>query len=186
MIWGKGPSHWVGGLRKLALKKKLYQVGDGRNRVGMTFMDDRVSAHIAAWRAVEADTAVGGQAFFINGGAPVVLWNWVRELAHAAGWPGIQGTVSKPVAAAGATVCDALSKISGGALYFPISRYLITELTTEHYSVIDRARAWLSAFLIPRTRIASPFSRTTLRIKLFDGLIFMRSVHHRNLGRGAG
>ena len=143
MIWGIGPSHWVGGLRKLALRRKLYQVGDGRNRVGMTFMDDCVSAHIAAWRAVEADAAVGGQAFFVNGGAPVVLWDWVRELARAAGWPGIQGSISKPVAAAGATVCDALAKISGGALYFPISRYLITELTTDHWSRIDRARAWL-------------------------------------------
>ena len=48
------------------------------------------------------------------------------------------------------------------------------------------ARRWLSAFRVPSTRIASPFERTTSRMNLFDGWILSRSVHHRNLFRGAG
>jgi nucleoside-diphosphate-sugar epimerase len=143
MIWGSGPSHWVGGMRKLARKGRLYQVGPGTNRVGMTYMDDCVSAHVAAWRAVEADSAVGGQAFFVHGGSPIALWGWVRQLTEALGLPGIQGTIPVPAAAAAASVCDALARISGGSLHFPISRYLITELTTDHYSSIGRARAYL-------------------------------------------
>jgi hypothetical protein len=51
---------------------------------------------------------------------------------------------------------------------------------------MDRARAWLSALRVPSTRITSPFSRTTLLMKALDGLILSRSVHQRNLGRGAG
>ncbi len=143
MIWGPGRSHWVGGLRKLSRSRSLYQIGKGTNRVGMTYMDDCVSAHIAACRAADADTAVGGQVFFIHGGSPVLLWEWVRDLAGALGLDPIRGKLpARPVALA-ASVCDMLVRVSGGSLHFPISRYLITELTTDHYSRIDKARAML-------------------------------------------
>ncbi len=157
MIWGPGPSHWVGGLRKLSRKNALYRVGSGKNRVGMTYMDDCVDAHLAAWRAVESDAAVGGQAFFIHGGSPVVLWEWVDELARAIGLSPVRGNISRSVAMAGATVCDALVNLSGGSIHFPVSRYLITELTTDHYSCIDRARAWLS--YEPRVTVADGIAR---------------------------
>src|SRR5436305_15311380 len=51
---------------------------------------------------------------------------------------------------------------------------------------IDRARAWLSAFRVPSTKMASPLSATTSVMNALEGLIFNRSVHHLNLGRGAG
>jgi nucleoside-diphosphate-sugar epimerase len=144
MIWGPGQdSHWVGGLRKLAKRGMLYQIGPGTNRVGMTFMDDCVSAHVAAWNALDADAAVGGQAFFVHGGTPISLWTWVRDLVNALGVPGIRGTIPGRAATVAGAACDALVNLSGGAMHFPISRYLITELTTDHYSSIGRARAWL-------------------------------------------
>ncbi len=157
MIWGPGPSHWVGGLRKLSRKKALYRVGSGKNRVGMTYMDDCVDAHLAAWRAVEADAAVGGQAFFVHGGSPVLLWDWVDDLAHALGLSGARGTIPKPVAVAGAAVCDALVNLSGGSMHFPLSRYLVSELTTDHYSCIDRARTWLG--YEPKVTVADGIAR---------------------------
>src|SRR5262249_37338269 len=52
--------------------------------------------------------------------------------------------------------------------------------------VIVAARFWLSALRVPRTRMASPFCRTTSRTNLFEGRIFRRSVHQRNFWRGAG
>jgi nucleoside-diphosphate-sugar epimerase len=143
MIWGPGRSHWVGGLRKLAATGKLYQVGDGMNRVGMTYMDDCIEAHMLAFRAVEADAAVGGQVFFVHGGEPVLLWRWVSQLAEALGLEPVKGELSKGAVKTAATVCDALVTLSGGRLHFPLSRYLFTELTTDHYSRIDRARSWL-------------------------------------------
>ncbi len=157
MIWGPGPSHWVGGVRKLARKNRLFQVGDGKNRVGMTYMDDCVSAHLAALRAAEADAAVGGQAFFVHGGSPVLLWQWVRELAHALGLAAVRGTIPKRVAMAGAGACDALVRLSDGAMHFPLSRYLVSEMTTDHYSCIDRARAWLG--YEPKVTVAEGIAR---------------------------
>jgi nucleoside-diphosphate-sugar epimerase len=140
MIWGPGPSHWVGGVRKLSRKGMLYQMGKGTNRVGMTYMDDCVAAHIAALHALESDKAVGGRAFFIHGGSPVSLWQWVRDLTAALSLPSIRGTLPTGLMKVAAGVCDGLVVASRGSLHFPISRYLMTEMTTDHYSCIDAAR----------------------------------------------
>ena len=157
MIWGPGPSHWVGGLRKLSRKGMLYQMGKGTNRVGMTYMDDCVAAHIAALEAVEGDRSVGGRAFFVHGGSPVLLWQWVRELTAALSLPGIRGTLPGGVMKIAAGVCDGLVVASRGSLHFPISRYLMTELTTDHYSCIDAARKYLG--YQPTISVAEGISR---------------------------
>lgn len=157
MVWGPGTGHWVGGLQNLARRRLLYQIGNGTNRVGMTYLEDCIDAHLAAWRAVDADAAVGGQAFFVHGGSPVLLWDWVRDLTRALDLPAVRGRIPKRGAAIAAKACDALVKLSGGALRFPISGYLITELTTDHYSRIDRARSWLK--FEPRVSVAEGIAR---------------------------
>ena len=157
MIWGPGPSHWVGGLRKLSRKGMLYQMGRGTNRVGMTYMDDCVDAHLAALEALEADKSVGGRAFFVHGGSPVLLWQWVRDLTQALSLPGIRGRLPGPVMKVAAGVCDSLVVASRGSMHFPISRYLMTELTTDHYSRIDAARKYLG--YEPKVSVAAGIER---------------------------
>ena len=143
MIWGPGRSHWVGGFRKLAARGRLFQAGDGTNRVGMTYMDDCIDAHLLALLAAECDAAVGGQAFFVHGGIPVLLWQWVSQLVEALGLEPIKFGVPRAVMTTVASVFDGLVSLSGGKLHFPVSRYLVTELTTDHYSDISRARSCL-------------------------------------------
>ena len=53
------------------------------------------------------------------------------------------------------------------------------------YFLMFAARTADSAERVPRTRMTSPLSWTTSSMNLFEGRIFGRSVHHRNLGRGA-
>ena len=61
------------------------------------------------------------------------------------------------------------------------------ERTRSASSFAMRApRLALSALRVPSTRIVSPLARTMSRTNLFAGRILSRSVHHRNLGRGAG
>lgn len=159
MIWGSASNHWVRGLKKLAASGFLYQVGHGKNRVGMTFIDDCVDAHVEAWRAVESDDAVGGQVFFVHSGSPVYLWDWVNRLTAALGLPQTKGRVPRLPVRAAAKVCDALVRVTKGRLHFPVSSYLITELTTDHYSRIDRAREWLS--YLPKVSVEAGIARMT-------------------------
>jgi nucleoside-diphosphate-sugar epimerase len=140
MIWGPGRSQWVQGMLRRARRNALRRIGHGRNRIGMTFLDDCVEAHICASRALLADPGVGGVPYFIHGGGPVVFWDWVAELVHACGLHPIRGEVPAGIAMAIAHLCDAGVVLSRGRWHAPVSAYLISELTTDHYSDITRAR----------------------------------------------
>lgn len=140
MIWGPGRSQWVQGMLRRAARNALRRIGHGRNRIGMTYLDDCVEAHIVAWRALRADASVGGAPYFVHGGEPVVFWDWVGELVKACGLHPIRGEVPAPVAMALAHLCDVGVVVSRGRWHAPISAYLISELTTDHYSDITRAR----------------------------------------------
>lgn len=157
MIWGPGRSQWVQGMVRRAARNALWQIGAGRNRIGMTYLDDCVSAHVAAWQALTRDASVGGAPYFVHGGAPVVFWEWVAELSRACGLSPIRGQVPTGAAMALAHACDAAVVLSRGRVHMPISAYLIAELTTEHYSDITRARTRLG--YEPRVTIAEGLGR---------------------------
>ena len=140
MIWGPGRSQWVQGMLRRARRNALWRIGHGRNRIGMTFLDDCIEAHLCAARALLADATVGGVPYFVHGGEPVVFWDWVAELVRACGLRPIRGEVPASVAMAIAHLCDAGVILSRGRWHAPVSAYLISELTTDHYSDITRAR----------------------------------------------
>ncbi len=157
MIWGPGRSQWVQGMVRRAARNALWQIGPGGNRIGMTFLDDCISAHLAAWQALTRDASVGGVPYFVHGGEPVVFWDWVAELSRACGLSPIRGQVPVGAAMALAHACDAAVVISRGRVHLPISAYLIAELTTEHYSDITRARTRLG--YEPRVTMAEGLAR---------------------------
>ncbi len=157
MIWGPGRSQWVQGMLRRAARNALWQIGAGQNRIGMTYLDDCVAAHVAAWRALSADAGVGGVPYFVHGGEPIVFWDWVAALSRACGHSPIRGSVPVGVAMAAAHACDAAVVLARGRLHFPISAYLIAELTTEHCSDITRARQGLG--YAPRVSVAEGLAR---------------------------
>lgn len=157
MIWGPGRSQWVQGMLRRAARNGLRQIGEGRNRIGMTFLDDCIEAHLCAWRALRTDAAVGGAPYFVHGGAPVVFWDWVAALVRACGLHPIRGKVPAGVAMALAHLCDAGVVLTRGRWHAPISAYLISELTTDHYSDITRARERLG--YTPRVSVEEGIAR---------------------------
>ena len=63
-------------------------------------------------------------------------------------------------------------------------KFSLTDFSSNFF--IEAKRLELSAFLEPITIIASPLSAANFLKKRSAGLIFIRSVHHLNLRRGAG
>ena len=144
LVWGPGSSQWVEGFLQHAQRGASlgghWRIGAGRNRVGMTYLDDCVSAHLAAATALAADETVGGAAYFVHGGEPVVLWEWVAELCRACGLEPPQRSLPTAVARALGHAGDVLRATTGGRCNPHLSRYLVDELVTDHYSDIRRAR----------------------------------------------
>jgi 2-alkyl-3-oxoalkanoate reductase len=157
LVWGPGASQWVRGFLHRAERGAGLRIGDGSNRVGMTFLDDCVAAHLTAMQALAADARVGGAAYFVHGGEPVRLWDWVDALCRACELAPPTRRIPASLARGIGSACDLLVRARLTSRALPLSRYLVDELTTEHYSDISRARERLG--YIPRISIADGISR---------------------------
>lgn len=172
LVWGPGESQWVQGFLRHAQRSLArggqWRIGDGRNRVGMTYLDDCVNAHLAAAMALRADGGVGGAAYFVHGGEPVVLWDWVAALCRACGLQPPTRSLPAPIARVIGHAGDLLRAVSGGRCNLHLSRYLVDELVTEHYSDIRRARERLG--YVPTVSVAEGISRVAAAFRAARGV----------------
>ncbi len=173
LIWGPGASQWVRGFIDRAERGAGVRIGDGANRIGMTYLDDCVAAHLVAADALAADPEVGGTAYFIHSGEPVRLWDWVANLCRACGLAAPSRHVPRGIARLIGSGCDLALRTGAVGRALPVSRYLIDELTTEHYSDITRARTRLG--YSPTVSIADGISRVAAWYRATRGALAPRA-----------
>ncbi len=80
MIWGPGDPHLIPRVLERARAGRLVQVGDGKNLVDITYIDNAARAHIQAADALSGKSSCAGRAYFISQGQPVSLWAWLGNL----------------------------------------------------------------------------------------------------------
>ena len=143
LIIGPRDRHLLPALLRVARKGLFPQIGDGTNRVDLTYVEDAARAHLLAADRLEPGSPVAGAAYFITQGEPVVLWSWIRDLLTRLGYPPIRLHLSLPAA-----------RTLGGALEFlyrrlplkgepRLTRFLASELAQSHWYNISRARSEL-------------------------------------------
>jgi len=79
LIWGKGDPHLIPRIIEKAQQKRLCIVGDGRNKIDITHVQNAAYAHLLALDALDQGKCCG-KAYFISQGQPVVLWDWINAL----------------------------------------------------------------------------------------------------------
>ena len=140
LIWGPGDRHLVPRLLDRARTGALRIIGDGKNKVDSTYVDNAADAHLLAADRLDPGSPVAGRAYFISQGEPVVLWDWVNEILEAAGMAPLTRSISPRAAyAIGAAmefVYTAL-RIKGEPR---MTRFLARELSTSHWFDISAAR----------------------------------------------
>lgn len=139
LVFGPGDPHLLPRVIAKASRGELVQVGDGTNRVDLTYVEDAAEAHVLAADALGRGSAAGN-AYFITQDEPVNLWSWIRELLAALGLPGPRRTVSARTARGiGATLECAyrLLRLPGEPR---LTRFIASELALDHYYDISRAR----------------------------------------------
>lgn len=138
LIFGPGDNHLIPRVLDRARSGKLFRVGDGENRVDVTYVDNAARAHLlAAERCVDA---AGGKAYFLSQGEPVRLWSFMNDLLEGVGLPPVRRGVSYGAAR---VLGGMLEKVHGGLRLKGeprMTRFLASQLATSHWFDISAAR----------------------------------------------
>lgn len=136
LIWGKGDPHLLPRVLDRARAGKLKQVGDGRNRVDITHVNDAAQAHLDALDHLQA---AAGKAYFIAS-ETVALWPWINAVLKRAGIAEITGKVSAGTARKVGAVLEFFWKLLLLPGEPPMTRFVAGNLATDHWFDISAAR----------------------------------------------
>ncbi|MEN9362201.1 MAG: 3-beta hydroxysteroid dehydrogenase [Verrucomicrobiota bacterium] len=141
LIWGPEDGNLLPRLIARAKAGKLIQVGDGSNRVDVSYVDNAACAHIQAALALAlASTgAPAGKAYFIGDAEPVLLWPWINRLLTELKLPPVKRRISYPAARLLGRGCElawSLGRLKGEP---PMTRFVAAQLATSHWFRHDAA-----------------------------------------------
>ncbi len=143
LIWGPGDTNLLPTILKRARQGRLLRVGNGLNRVDITYIDNCVAAHLCAFDALEHTPEARGKAYFISQGEPVELWSWIDQVLKLNGLPPVKRKVSASLAYAIALLCELFAGFLRLRKEPLLTRFLVEEMSTDHFFNINRARSLL-------------------------------------------
>lgn len=140
LIFGPGDTNLVPTILRRAREGRMVQIGAGHNLTDITFIEDCVQAHLKASKALEANPAAAGRAYFISQGEPVNMWQWIREIVRRGGEAPLSRTIPAWLAFALAEISELIVKVMPGDREPFLTRFLVEEMTTSHYFDISAAK----------------------------------------------
>lgn len=138
LIWGVGDPHLLPRVIARAKTGRLRIVGDGKNRVDITHVENAALAHVLALDALKEGRA-GGKAYFISQGEPVELWSWINEMLNRVGVAPVTGQISQRAATAVGAVAEWIWKAFRLQGEPPMTRFVAVELAKSHWFDISAA-----------------------------------------------
>lgn len=85
LVWGPGDTQLVGRIVERARQGRLMMVGTGNALVDSTFIENAISAHMAALDAVTPGSPCAGKAYVISNGEPRTVNELMSRICEAAG-----------------------------------------------------------------------------------------------------
>ena len=137
-IWGPGDPHFVP--RIIARADKLKQIGNGRNLVDTTYIDNAAEAHILAAGKLAENPALSGKIYFLSQGEPIPAWDMINAILKAAGREAVKGSIPYPAAWTIGAVLEFVYKILRLPGEPQMTRFLAEAVTKSHWFDISAAR----------------------------------------------
>jgi nucleoside-diphosphate-sugar epimerase len=157
LIWGPGDSHLIPRVLDRARRGKLRRVGDGKNVVDTTYIDNAAEAHLLAADRLAPGSPIAGKVYFISNGEPVNLWDFINRILDCAGLPPVTKSISARKACATGTVMELLYTVLPLPGEPPMTRFVAKQLSTSHWFDLTAARRDLG--YQPRLSIEEGLSR---------------------------
>ncbi|GAB5538296.1 MAG: NAD-dependent epimerase/dehydratase family protein [Salibacteraceae bacterium] len=141
IIWGLGDRHIVPRILTAAKQGKLRRLGKRDVKVDMTHVENAAEAHICAAKALleKRDNTVG-KAFFISDDQPVHIWEWINQLLLLLELKPVTSTVNISMARRVAHISELIHKSIPSLGEPRLSRFLVDQLTHNHYFNIEAAK----------------------------------------------
>ena len=137
-IWGPGDDQIL--TRLVARAKKLKQIGDGKNLIDVTYIDDAADAHILAADKLKEHPDLSGNIYFISQGQPVLAWYMINEFLKAAGCSPVKKSVPFRVAWVTGALLELVYKILHLSKEPYITRFLAETVSQSNWFNIDAAK----------------------------------------------
>ena len=138
LVWGPGDTQLVGRIVERSRQGRLALVGGGRALVDTTYIDNAVSALVAALDAVSPGAKCSSRAYVIANGEPRPIRDLVAGICTAAGVPfeprdvplGAARTIGSLLERAWPKLPDRLRQ---GEVEPPLTRFVAEQLGTAHW-----------------------------------------------------
>lgn len=140
LVWGPGDPHLIPRLLERGRLGKLKKVGDCKNLVDISYVENVADAHILAAKNLETIQTANGQAYFISQGEPVNLWQWIEQLFVDMDVPAIKSRVPYEVAYVGGALLEAVHHLFIKNREPQMTRFLAEQLAKSHCFSIAKAR----------------------------------------------
>jgi nucleoside-diphosphate-sugar epimerase len=139
LVWGPGDSSALPRLVARAKAGRLRMVGRPQ-RVDTTYIDNAVAAHLAAYDRLAPGSPAAGKAYFITQGEPLEGPTFINDVLDAAGLPPVTRTIPAPLARSAAALAEAVWSAFQLQSEPPVTRFLVSQLSTAHWYDISAAR----------------------------------------------
>ena len=138
LVWGPGDPQLVGRIVERARRRRLPLIGSGAALIDTTYIDNAVSALVAA---LDRADAVHGNAYVVTNGEPRPVAELLAGICTACGAPAPSWRVPASVARAAGGAVEAVWRIRPGRDEPPMTRFLAEQLSTAHWFDQRRVRA---------------------------------------------
>jgi len=132
LVWGPGDTQLVGRIVERSRQGRLVMVGSGNALVDSTYIDNAVSAHMAALDSVKPGSRCAGKAYVISNGVPRTVNELMRRICQAAGVEfspkHVPAVVARNIGSVVERIWPLIRKDEP-----PITRFVAEQLGTAHW-----------------------------------------------------
>jgi nucleoside-diphosphate-sugar epimerase len=140
IVWGPRDAHILPRLISRARAGRLVQIGDGSNRVDITYVENAAAAHLLAADRLSAHSPLRGQAYFIGQEEPVYVWEFINHLIGLAGLEPIRRSISLSTALRIAGTLETVYRLFNLPGEPPLTRLTVTQLARSRWFDLRAAR----------------------------------------------
>jgi len=140
LVWGPQDNHLIPKVLQRARAGQLVIVGDGLNKVDITYVENAADAHLQAADHLRAGSPVAGQVYFISQGEPVLLWDFINQLLERLGIPKVTRAISYRTARVLGAMLEVVHTLFALREEPRMTRFLAAQLARSHYFDISKAK----------------------------------------------